>query len=490
MQVTCESCGKTYTVSDERVRGRAFKYKCKVCDEYNTVPASGRGPWDLDDQDGDDRPAGSPLPVSIVSSTPPPEAEAGGEGEHGAVEALTPSAPAVAAADDDPVSVSGEAVVPDEEEQGKPAWTASRSEDSVLFSANQLKSIASSRPAMEARSAAPPPAEGPQRAPDSEDSSSRLYDIRAIAAATVDAHPTVVDHGVEEILNIEAGGFRDPVADSPVALRDPKAQPSGLVYAVFAMAAAMLVANVVLGGALYLHVTSERDRPVTVVVSPEDLQGARRGDVAASTAPPRTDAAPAPIDAAGPADASSAWSPDEWADEARAPDHRTAHRDAAAGPERTSERESTDAPPPIEQASVAAPAPEPRSEPRQEPRSEPRTRPEPANDTPLARDVSEALGETSAPGPDPSNLPDTLSTTQVVAVMNAIAGRVRRCGDGTPGTVTVNVTIAGSGRVTGSTVTGDFAGTAVGSCAARTVRAAVFPPFRQASMSVRYPFLL
>jgi hypothetical protein len=393
----------------------------------------------------------------------------------------------------------------DAEKPGKPAWTASRSEDSVLFSMNQLKTVASNRPATEARPAMPPPdepppAEEPKGVPDSEDSNSRLYDIRAIAAATVDAHPTVVDRNVEELFNMEVGGFRDPVADSPVALRDPKVQPSGLVYAVFSMAAVMLVANLVLGGVLYVHIMSESDRPITVVVSPEGLRGAQPGDVAASLAPPRPDETAVPSDA-GPAqvahadasalaaDANEAWSPDLWTGESRAAGERSEHHEASTEPGRTGEHEheSTTEAPQAEQASVAPPT-QPERPP--EPRLEPRARPEAEQDRQLASEVTEALSEAPASTLAASDLPDTLSTSQVVNVMSAIAGRVRRCGDGTPGTVTVNVTIASSGRVTASTVTGDFAGTPVGSCAARTVRAATFPPFRQPSMSVRYPFPL
>jgi hypothetical protein len=73
--------------------------------------------------------------------------------------------------------------------------------------------------------------------------------------------------------------------------------------------------------------------------------------------------------------------------------------------------------------------------------------------------------------------------------MNGVAGRVRRCGNGQSGTVMVNVVISGAtGRVTGADVGGSFAGTPVGSCAARAVRSARFPRFRQSSLTVRYPF--
>jgi hypothetical protein len=44
--------------------------------------------------------------------------------------------------------------------------------------------------------------------------------------------------------------------------------------------------------------------------------------------------------------------------------------------------------------------------------------------------------------------------------------------------------------VTTATVNGPFAGTPTGSCIARAVRAARFPPFAQPRFAVTYPFHL
>ena len=107
------------------------------------------------------------------------------------------------------------------------------------------------------------------------------------------------------------------------------------------------------------------------------------------------------------------------------------------------------------------------------------------NKAPSGRGASNSA---AAPAADPS-LPARPSRSQVQAGMNKVAPRVRRCGNGTTGTVMVNVVISGSsGRVTGANVSGQFAGTPVGSCAARAVRGATFPRFSQSSFSVRYPF--
>ena len=73
--------------------------------------------------------------------------------------------------------------------------------------------------------------------------------------------------------------------------------------------------------------------------------------------------------------------------------------------------------------------------------------------------------------------------------MNAVAPAVKRCGQGNGGTITMNVMIGTTGRVTSAAATGAFAGTPIGSCAARAVRRAKFPS-SQKSLNVKYPFKL
>jgi hypothetical protein len=92
------------------------------------------------------------------------------------------------------------------------------------------------------------------------------------------------------------------------------------------------------------------------------------------------------------------------------------------------------------------------------------------------------------PSGDPS-LPETLTKVQVQAGMNTVADNVRRCAVSRTGTIMIHAKISGeSGRVMSTRVTGDFAGTPEGSCAARAARRARFPRFRQKSLNVQYPF--
>jgi predicted Zn finger-like uncharacterized protein len=73
--------------------------------------------------------------------------------------------------------------------------------------------------------------------------------------------------------------------------------------------------------------------------------------------------------------------------------------------------------------------------------------------------------------------------------MGSVAGAVKRCSQGQHGTVTLQVVIGTTGRVSSANPTGAFAGTPVGNCAARAVRRAKFPRSKK-TLKVKYPFKL
>ncbi|MCP4604062.1 MAG: DUF4339 domain-containing protein [Proteobacteria bacterium] len=87
------------------------------------------------------------------------------------------------------------------------------------------------------------------------------------------------------------------------------------------------------------------------------------------------------------------------------------------------------------------------------------------------------------------DLKKNLDRADVQKGMNGVAGRVRQCAQGQRGTVTLKVIIGRTGRVISANATGPYAGTPVGSCSARAVRAAKFPK-TQNNLTVRYPFKL
>lgn len=82
-----------------------------------------------------------------------------------------------------------------------------------------------------------------------------------------------------------------------------------------------------------------------------------------------------------------------------------------------------------------------------------------------------------------------LDRNDVQSGMASVAGRVKNCGQGASGTVTLKIVIGRTGRVMSANATGPFAGTPVGACAARAVQTAKFPQ-TQNNLTVRYPFKL
>jgi predicted Zn finger-like uncharacterized protein len=102
----------------------------------------------------------------------------------------------------------------------------------------------------------------------------------------------------------------------------------------------------------------------------------------------------------------------------------------------------------------------------------------------------------ASPSPSPSSgssssggAKSSLSRTDVQRGMSAVAPAVKRCGQGQGGTITMAITIGTTGRVSNASATGAFAGTPIGSCAARAVRRAKFPASQQ-TLNVKYPFKL
>ncbi|AKF09706.1 Basic proline-rich protein precursor [Sandaracinus amylolyticus] len=106
--------------------------------------------------------------------------------------------------------------------------------------------------------------------------------------------------------------------------------------------------------------------------------------------------------------------------------------------------------------------------------------------------VERSTPEIAAPAPAPDvDLPEMPGRDSVVAAMERIEASVSACAQGEHGTAIVAIVVAGeSGRVTSANVSGQFAGTPVGSCVARAVRNARFDRFERATFSVSYPFRL
>jgi hypothetical protein len=106
-----------------------------------------------------------------------------------------------------------------------------------------------------------------------------------------------------------------------------------------------------------------------------------------------------------------------------------------------------------------------------------------------AEAVDESSNEVSQTSAAPAEQLSAQPTRQqVMSGLEALRPALNACVAGAHGTSFANVTIAGSGRVTYSTIEGAFAGTNQGSCMARALRSASFPRFASDSFNVRYPF--
>jgi hypothetical protein len=80
----------------------------------------------------------------------------------------------------------------------------------------------------------------------------------------------------------------------------------------------------------------------------------------------------------------------------------------------------------------------------------------------------------------------------VINAMREVQSAVRACAvrEGQTGMANITIVFASSGRVITANVAPPFAGTAVGSCMARAVRAATVPAFTRPTFRVSYPFSL
>jgi len=146
---SCDSCGRLYSIADEKVQGRSFRVKCKACDHTIVV----RGPGA----------ASSPAiaPVAATSAPPPrpaapasPEAASMSDAEM----AWLAGAPEAAPASEDPAPDADAAASP---EPGRGAPPFARSRKPLIAAAVLLAAAAAVALFMwrqSARRPAPPPA--------------------------------------------------------------------------------------------------------------------------------------------------------------------------------------------------------------------------------------------------------------------------------------------------------------------------------------------
>ena len=391
---------------------------------------------------------------------------------------------------------------------GGAAMTGARNENSVLFSLSNLQALATGGSGGGGgASPAPSKASGPApKAGMAAGEGSGLIDIRALASATgltggaaspgpSLGSPIASPAKVDDLLSIGSPsvGLGSALA-APVVIAE-KPEPargggSGMVIA------AAIVAVAVLGGAgIFAYVSLNQPDPAATVPA--------AAAIAPTTPPPTTTVAAAPPPTTTVATAPVATTAAPPASTAEAPATGGSSGSTGGGGHRRTggTGSSTTA-----STTASAPDPTPASSGSSGSRGS-TSASSGGGDRSIDALLEGALGPSSgrrtgstgssstASTPAPSggggdaSLPATPGRSDVVSAMSGVQGAVTACGGGEHGVATVSVSVSGStGHVSNASVTGQFAGTPVGSCIARAVRGASFPHFRNPTFTFSYPF--
>ncbi len=105
----------------------------------------------------------------------------------------------------------------------------------------------------------------------------------------------------------------------------------------------------------------------------------------------------------------------------------------------------------------------------------------------VAPNTTAAAAPAAAAAPD---LPERLTRSQIMGVLSPLSGPVRSCAGGETGTAPVAIVIGNDGAVRSATVSGQFAGSPVGSCIEGVVRRAHFPAFRSPTQNMMFPYVI
>lgn len=357
-------------------------------------------------------------------------------------------------------------------EGGKPL-TAQRNESSVLFSLNNLSALGGN-----AGPNKPAPAQQAGFA-NSQTEGSGLIDIRAMAAATLAKSPSVGARS-DSLPGIPSAPVFSTMS-APILLPAAPAGPPKWLWGVVALAIIAVLGFIGVGVLFFLN------RPAVTAVAPSPAAPAPVAAPATGTAPTSAalPAPGAPAPAAAPVAAAPApAAPVAAAATPAAADKKPSKDRIASKPGKPSApvgKAPEVVPPPVSDAKKVASAKRNTSD---------------AIDDLLNRASPESSPKRAAreePAAEKDDgLPEQLDKSAIISGMSKIKGKVLGCYDQykSPGQANVSVSIARSGKVSSATVTGAFDGTPTGSCIERAVKTASFPPFKGATQTITYPFVL
>ena len=394
---------------------------------------------------------------------------------------------------------SGEAAPPGD---GGKGLTGARNENSVLFSLNNLQALASGGgPAKQATNQAGGVDNRPGYA-NAQTEGSGLIDIRAMAAATLSSNPSPMDNrSSNDLPQFASAPVFSPIA-APILMPSAPSGAPGWVWPVIGLGVVTLLSIVGLG----VYMINKSNNMVAANQAMNQANAANLGNnlaaspagnnpataavgtapVAGTPAPGTTPAAVAPV-----AVAAAEKTTDKGADRA-SPDKHAGKKDAKAakaevkGAASASGTKSTKADSPV---AAEAPPPPAAKKGKKDDDIDALLNGATSGDKP-----SRATREDRAPagGGGDDNLPEQLDRGAIVGGMGKIKGKVGACYEQykVPGMAPVSVTIAKNGHVSNAAVGGAFAGTPTADCVSKAVKGATFPPFKGASQTINYPFML
>jgi anti-sigma factor RsiW len=532
---SCGDCQAKYTIAFEKVRGKVFRVNCKKCGEAIIIRGDTETPSDASLV----RYSSIPERPSLIG-TPLASFEPGGLDQNEGHEAGMPSAQ-VALSDGSLFNSDADSEGGDEtgNAQGEsadrsfpgnmqrevgprvpaaPMALETGHASSVLFSRSGLENLAASSTKADAK---------PRSSPSYLDEPSGLIDIRALSRPL---KVQIESEGEDEddIMSLGAA----PTSFNPPVLKPQFVERMNMWMKITIIGC--VVAVLIVGG-IFWKTTLSSERPQAtsqqIVALREKLealqelqkknaalQAAMRGEEEGSghgketggqavdpRAPKKNKKRPAPSkkidEGTRGANGSNLQPPINWA-----------KRQGISPPETESSTASVNgkAPPaavvpvpPSEESSSAIP-----DSPYASASAEPASLKEVASERKGTKEVDALLGQQGAAESPPaasqestaggvssptsssgvkSGAKQKLDRGDVQKGMHVVAGSVKACGKGQLGKVTVKVVIGQTGRVASAVTVGSFAGTAVGSCAAKEVRKAKFP-ISQNTLTVKYPF--
>ena len=367
------------------------------------------------------------------------------------------------------------------------SMTGARNENSVLFSLTNLQALATggNESATPLR-AAPAPSNRPGQA---SGEGSGLIDIRALASTAMGPAGSGQRAGVDDLMSIGAGaaGFGGTALAAPV-LAPVKEERSnrGLIVGIVAAAGVLAAAAVAI---VVILVTQSPDSveasgaPAGGAIQPAE---ATQGTAAAAPGSPEGTAADGTGTVVAAAPAASAAQEEPGADSDRG--SSGSRRAGSSGSRRASSSGRSSSGSSSAPAAAAAEAPSAAASPRRG-----------GNDIDSLLEAALSGNGSGGARARPSggssgaseSLPDTPPRDAVGTTLRSVEGAVQRCGEGQHGVAMTAVTISGAtGRVTSANVSGQFAGTPIGSCVARAVRGARFPRFSRPTFQVSFPYRL